>query len=326
MTGVLITIDTELSARLHQQSVEAAGNVTNSIFGKVAGGDYGIGWQMDRMEACGLKGVFFVDPLPALVYSPAILPDIVAPIVARGHEVQLHIHTEWLQWAKSSPVGGRTGNHIRSFAADDQAELLGLAIDMLVDAGAPRPIAFRAGNYGADDYTLAALAELGIGWDSSFNADYSDGACQITLSPDQLAPTRRQGLIEVPVSGLFDRGEHFRPAQICALSSWEMRALLNHAAQRRHPLVTIVSHSFEMLSRDRQRPNRIVMKRFEDMCRVIADHPDLRSMRFRDLDPAIADDTDLDNERLAGNLLRTAFRMTGQAAGQLLYERRQRPL
>lgn len=326
MTDVLITIDTELSARLHQQSIDAGGNIASSIFGEVAGGAYGIGWQMDRMDAHRLKGVFFVDPLPALVYSPAILPEIVQPIVARGHEVQLHIHTEWLQWAKHSPVAGRTGGHIRSFDADDQSTLLGQAIDLLVAAGAPRPIAFRAGNYGADDRTLAALAGLGILWDSSFNPNYSGGACEITIGRDTIAPVAREGLIEVPVSGLFDRGAHFRPAQVCALSGWEMRAALHHAARNRHPLFTIVSHSFEMLSRDRKRPNRMVMKRFERMCRVIARHPGLRSAGFRDLDPAMVGTASAPHTRLGGNLARTAARIGEQIAGTLLYERRQAAL
>lgn len=323
MTDVLVTIDTELSARLHQQSIDAAGNIASSIFGKVGGGAYGIGWQMDRMDACGVKGVFFVDPMPALVYSPAILPEIVGPIEARGHEVQLHIHTEWLQWAPHSPVAGHTGEHIRSFDVADQTKLLVTAIDLLTKAGAPRPIAFRAGNYGADDHTLTALGGLGVSWDSSFNTDYSGGACRIGIARDSIAPVRRNGLIEVPVSGLFDRGPHFRPAQVCALSSREMRAALDHAARHCHPLFTIVTHSFEMLSRDRMRPNRMVMKRFERMCRVIADHPGLRSVGFRDLDPGIADEQSSGLSRLPGSFIRTATRIGQQIAGTLLYERRQ---
>ncbi len=326
MTDVLLTIDTELSARLHQQSIDAAGNIANSIFGRVAGGAWGIGWQMDRMDACGVKGVFFVDPLPALVYAPSILPEIVQPIVERGHEVQLHIHTEWLQWARQSPVAGRLGRHIREFDAEDQATLLATAIDLLVAAGAPKPIAFRAGNYGADDRTLAALAGLGIAWDSSFNPDFSGGDCRIAIGRDTVSPVAREGLIEVPVSGLFDRGTHFRPAQVCALSRWEMRAALDHAARHRHPLFTIVSHSFEMMSRDRLRPNRMVMKRFERLCRTIAGHPGLRSVGFRDLDPAIADTAAAGHTRLPANVLRTATRIGQQIAGTLLYERRQSAL
>ena len=146
MTDVLITIDTELSAGLHQRGFSPGENHAASIDGVVDRGSVGIGWQMDRMEAHGLRGVFFVDPMPALIYGPDVLPPIVAPILARGHDVQLHIHTEWLAWAPSSPVCGRLGRNIGDFALEDQITLIALARDLLEEAGAPRPTAFRAGN------------------------------------------------------------------------------------------------------------------------------------------------------------------------------------
>ncbi len=75
--------------------------------------------------------------------------------------MQLHLHTEWLEFAPDSPVGGRTGQHIKDFTREDQAVLIEYGIARLVAAGAPRPTAFRAGNYGANDDTLRALALCG---------------------------------------------------------------------------------------------------------------------------------------------------------------------
>jgi hypothetical protein len=323
MTDVLITVDTEMRSSLHRKGLPASDNIASSIFGRTASGAFGIGWQMDRMDDHGLKGVFFVDPMPALVYGEAILADIVGPIVSRGHDVQLHIHTEWLEWASSAPVGDRRGRSIGDFSRDDQHTLLSLARGLIERAGAPAPIAFRAGNFGANDDTISVLAELGIAWDSSVNADYLGHICRIDFDPDRNMPIEYRGLIELPVSGLVDTPGHFRPAQICAISTWEMRAALEHAVYNRHVLFNIVTHSFEMLSRDRQRPNRSVTARFNALCRTIADTPGLRSVRFADLDAAtmLGDD----KSRLGPNRLRTWLRLGEQAVATWAYERRLRP-
>ncbi|WP_404369765.1 hypothetical protein AB5I39_00130 [Sphingomonas sp. MMS24-J45] len=321
MTDVLVTVDTELSAALHQRGVTPCRNVENSIGGVVRSGAFGIGWQMDRLEEHGLKGVFFVDPMPALVYGEGVVADIVGPILARGHEVQLHAHTEWLAWAAPSPVGARRGQNIADFELTDQIVLLQGARDALERAGVPRPIAFRAGNFGADDRTLVALSKLGIVWDSSFNPAYLGGPCRIGLNADTHSPVRRHGVIELPVSGLCDRRGAVRPAQVCALSRWEMIDALRHASDAGEPAFVIVSHSFEMLSRDRCRPNRAVMARFVAMCREIADNPNLRSAGFADLDPAIASVARPDTARLAPNPVRTFGRVLEQAAATLRYER-----
>jgi peptidoglycan/xylan/chitin deacetylase (PgdA/CDA1 family) len=327
MTQIVITVDTELSALLHQRGMSADANFASSILGRCGDKDYGVGWQMDRLEAHGLKGVFFVDPMPTLLYGSDWLRRLVALIGPRGHEIQLHIHTEWLSWAPASPVGGRTGQNLADFPIDDQARLLEIARDLLVDAGAPSPTAFRAGNYGADDNSLRALARLGLRWDSSFNPAYLGQGCSVGLAPTQVTAIEHCGVIELPVAGLHDRPGRVRPAQICALSAREMREALMHAAANAHPAFVIVTHSFENLSRDRQRPNHLVMARFEAMCAAIAAHPALSSAGFADLDPAaILANVDTGAGRLPAKPMRTLSRIAQQALGTWRYERQLRPV
>ncbi len=321
MTVVLVTVDTELSALLHQRGESAARNFALSITGETDRGRFGIGWQMDVLERHGLKGVYFTDPMPGLVYGEAIVADMVGPILARGHEVQLHIHTEWLEWAKDAPVAAR-GQNIGDFSFDDQLTLLGWARDALVRAGVPSPTAFRAGNYGANDETLRALAHLGLRWDSSFNGAYAGGLCCITLDPEIVDPVAHQGLIEVPVAAIHDRPGQLRSAQVCALSSSEMRAALGHAAATARPAFSIVTHSFEMLSRDRMRPNRAVMARFEAMCAQIAGNPGLEGSGFAALDgAAMLQPATVLPSRLGPNRWRTLARMGEQALATWAYER-----
>jgi hypothetical protein len=210
------------------------------------------------------------------------------------------------------------GRNIADFNFDDQVTLIGCARDLLVAAGAPRAVAFRAGNYGANDTTLRALATLGIAWDASFNPAYRGAPCDIGLPADTIDPLQRLGIAELPVAAIYDRPGQLRHAQICALSSREMTAALHHAAATGRPAFAIVSHSFEMLSRDRQRPNRAVMTRFEHLCHMIASHPDLTSSGFAGLAPPAAS---TGATRLAPSRWRTALRHAEQALASLRYER-----
>lgn len=321
MTQVLITIDTELSALLHQRGTTVDANLAASVTGRAGKHDVGVGWQMDCLDHHGLRGVYFIDPMPGLVFGPDIVAQMVEPILTREHEVQLHIHTEWLEWAKTPLVGDRRGQNIGDFSLNDQLVLLGWGRDALMSAGTPRPIAFRAGNYGANDDTLKALATLGFAWDASYNARYRDSHCRIGIGPDHVDPVRRHGVTEIPVAAISDRAGSIRPAQVCALSATEMSEGLHHAAETGRPVFSIVTHSFEMLSRDRKRPNHAVMRRFEQMCRSIAAHPGLQTAGFADLDPGIANSDLAHGTRLGPSRVRTFNRMAQQALATWIYDR-----
>ncbi|NWK98517.1 hypothetical protein DM806_23195 [Sphingobium lactosutens] len=325
MTALLITIDTELSSSLHQRGASLEENLRRSIWAEAQGQKVGIGWQMDRLDRHGLKGVFFLDPMPALVHGADFLKPVVGEIVRRGHEVQAHIHTEWLAWVRQSPVEGRQGRNIGDFTLADQIVLLGLAKRLLEEAGAPPITAFRAGNFGANDDTLRALAAIGILWDSSVNPAYLGRDCRISADSRQIGALRMGDVIELPVSGIADRPGGFRPAQVCAMSAAEMRAGMRHAAQQGHDAFVVVTHSFEMLSRDRRRPNGSVKARFEALCREAARIPPLRGAGFRDLSPEMAARPRPDFTRARPSRLRTGLRLAQQAWATWRYERRLMP-
>ncbi|HEX7876866.1 MAG TPA: hypothetical protein VF489_09810 [Sphingobium sp.] len=322
MTALLITVDTELSALLHERGVSLDDNLSRSIWARAGGRDYGVVWQMDQLDRHGLKGVFFLDPMPALVHGPEFLKPIIAAIMERGHEVQLHIHTEWLAFAARSPVDGRLGRSIGDFSLSDQIILLQTARQLLEGAGAPPVTAFRAGNFGANDDTLRALARIGIAWDSSVNPAYHRYGCRITGARDQVGAALRLGVSELPVSGIVDRPGGFRPAQICAMSAGEMRAGLRHAVKEGHGAFVVVTHSFEMLSRDRRRPNHAVMRRFTALCREAAGLGGATSALFRDLPPDLALRPAGSLTRVPPSRMRTAARMAQQVWAGWRYERR----
>lgn len=316
VTKVQFTVDTELSLKLFQEGASAQENFDSSIAGICRDGEFGIFYQMDRLEAAGLTGVFFVDPMPALVYGPGVIARIVEPILKRGHEVQLHIHTEWLEFARDHAHEHLRGRNIADFSLNDQVGLLEQARALLMMAGAPKPSAFRAGNFGANDDTLRALAAIGVQYDSSFNPAYLSGECSIDLPP-QTPPFRvHLGVGIIPVSYIEDRPGNIRATQLCALSAWEMRDALEHAAADGWPCFTIVSHSFELLARDRSRANPIVIRRFDAMCRNIAEHKALTPVGFIALEPRVKASL----TTLPANLVRTALRYGEQAVSRIRYE------
>jgi hypothetical protein len=321
MTQVYITIDTEYSAGMYQRLGPNCRheNFEKSILGRTPKGDAGIGYQMDVYERHGIKAVFYVDPMPALVWGVEAIADIISPIMARGHDVQLHLHSEWLAFAgDANPLGTRTGQNIKDFSREEQKTLLDYAARTLVAAGAPYPVAFRAGNYGANDDTLYALAELGIAYDSSHCPGIAIADCAISLPKTQYSPVHHCGMTEIPIGAIGSFGDMTRHAQITAITAQEMIAAIRFAQRHDVPNFTLVSHSFELMSRDRTQINRIVQRRFETFCRMLAALPGVASATFRDNPPAV---NTPQNSRpiLPHNVLRTGRRLIEQALSNQLY-------
>jgi len=321
MTRVYITIDTEYSAGMAKRlgpSCRAA-NFSASIAGQTARGSAGVGYQLERFDAHGLKAVFFVDPMPALLWGVEAVADVVGPIVERGHDVQLHLHTEWLDLAgPASPLPGRTGLNLKDFTFEEQCLLLELGRDLLVRAGAPRPTAFRAGNYGANDDSLRALAEIGMTHDTSHPPGITGSHCGIGLGAGHRRPVLREGVVEVPIGCIAGRGGALRHAQITALSAPELLAAIGHARSQGEATFTVVSHSFELLSRDRTRINQIVRRRFEAFCRGLARMPGVTTGTYAASPPA-AEPSSETAPVLPHNPLRTGRRLVEQAVANALY-------
>ncbi|UZK65992.1 polysaccharide deacetylase [Sphingomonas sp. M1-B02] len=314
-TRVFITIDTELMWRHHVAGLDADTIVQRSL--EPAG--VGVGWQLAELKRHGLKACFFVDPMPALVYGLDPIKRIVGAILEAGQEVQLHLHPNWTG-AHAGDRGASYGPfELIDYSLKEQVELLSGAADMLLAAGAPEQIAFRSGSYSASDDTLGALAQLGFVYDSSHNGSEHPWPSAISLGPRQIAPIAHCGIIEVPVTLIEDQKGHLRHFQICALSAAEMRAALDHAVARNHVAVTIVSHGFELANRAGTRANGVHVRRFEALCRMLAERQGgLATAHFADR-PHMA--LGQDDQPLGPSRLRTGLRQAEQLWSNLVEER-----
>ena len=77
------------------------------VWGRFANHDeeLGVPLIMRELEAEGLRGTFFVEPLGARFFGVDQLAAVCRAMRARGHDVQLHAHP--MQSAPLAPAGGR---------------------------------------------------------------------------------------------------------------------------------------------------------------------------------------------------------------------------
>ncbi|GAA4765904.1 hypothetical protein GCM10023219_08770 [Stakelama sediminis] len=315
MAKAFFTIDTELAWRHHAANLPLEEIVERSL--EPAG--VGVSWQLEKLAEHDLKATFFVDPMPALLYGLEPIRQIVETILDAGQEVQLHLHANW-GGAKVGDGGAAHGAfELTELNYEEQRNLIAGATELLVAAGAPQPIAFRSGSYSANDDTLAALSDLGFDYDSSHNGSEHPWPSAIDLPPEQVAPVEHHGVAEVPVTVIEDRPGRLRHFQICALSAREMRAALDHAIAENHATTTIVGHGFELANRAGTRANKIHVRRFESLCRMLSDRRDtIPTTHFTDLSRLRLGS---DDKPLGPSMLRTGWRQAEQLWSNLVEER-----
>jgi|SRR5579871_703898 len=291
MLNVFITVDTEAYPRTPRwRETGLSREIEREVFGLTSRGEFGIRFMADRLNAHGLKGVFFVEALFACAVGLEPLRSIVDALRQRNQDVQLHLHPEWLELADLPLLGGRVGYNLKEFAEEEQVQLITRGCRNLNECGVADVRAFRTGNFGADLFTLRALARAGIPIDSSYEACSLNRDCGMADAGLLLQPKVLEGVLEFPVAFFEDRPGHRRPAQICACSSQELQNILLQAWKSGWHSVVLLTHSFELVNNRKNHdrpctPSRILVHRFECLCSFLAAHTDkFRTAYFSDFD------------------------------------------
>jgi len=321
---VYITVDTEVWPRARAGRSDLAVDLSEDVYGVTQDGEFGIGFQMDVLESHGLRGVFFVESLFASAVGTGPLSRIVQSIQHRGHEVQLHIHPEWLSLGAGSLLSERRGKNLKDYSLAAQTLLIRQGLENLIASGAARIGAFRAGNCAANVDTLRALRALGIPRDSSYNIYYLDTHCGLRTARPLLQPTIIEDVEEFPISFFQDWPGHHRHVQLGACSSAEMQAALLGAHARGWRSFVLISHSFEML-KGRHTPNATiradyrVVRRFEELCRFLGENRSkFRTAVFSEAAPISMEESQQDSlQPLSSNMARTGWRYVEQLSRRL---------
>lgn len=246
------------------------------IYGSSKHGDFALPKTLEILSVSGIRATFFVEPLFAYRFGLEPLAEIVGLIRAAGQDVQLHIHPEWADESEPALVDRAGGKrpYLSQFSLDDQTQLIGLGIDMLVKAGAAMPCGFRAGSYGCDRNTLIALSRNGIKFDSSVNPGRSWSGADLPAEQRGQRVSALEGVIEYPITVYQDIPGRLRQAQVGSTSFTEFIHLLRQAQKQGRSAFVIISHNFEMLIPGKSKPDSIVVRRFTQLCEFLAEHRD----------------------------------------------------
>jgi peptidoglycan/xylan/chitin deacetylase (PgdA/CDA1 family) len=313
MLDVLITVDVEIWCD-GWQDIDARfpDAFRRYIHGPTAGGDYGLPYQLKVLSDHGLKGVFFVEPLFAARFGLQPLTEIAGMIEAAGHEVQLHLHTEWVDEAREPLLPSVAGKrqHLRYFSPDEQAILIRKGKAMLEQAGATNVNAFRAGSFGFNRDTLHALAANGLPFDSSYNATLMGPDSGVMPGILMTDPANCDGVTEYPMT-VYRDGRGLRHAQLTSCSSAELEGLLWQALEQGRQAFVLLSHGFELLNTAKTRSDPVVVQRFQRLCQFLQQHRDsFRTAGFAGRDQAAAG---IQHGPLTSPFHRTGMRMVEQA-------------
>ena len=290
MLDVFFTVDVEIWCKgwtdLDSKFPDA---FKSYVYGPTSQGSYGLPYQMDLLNRHGLKGVFFVEPLFSMRFGQAALDEIVGLVQERGHEVQLHLHTEWADEATERVLPGvkEKRQHLRYFSREEQAVLIAKGLELLKRAGVQDVTAFRAGSFAFNRDTLLALADVGISIDSSYNASMFGPDSGVMPGVQMVEPFEHDRVNEYPMAVFQDGTSAMRHAQLTACSFSELEGLLWQALERKRKSFVILSHCFELLNRAKDRPDAVVVERFHKLCAFLDKNRDSFNVRgFHGLTPA----------------------------------------
>ena len=309
--NVLLTFDVEVWCNSWKTlDADFPNSFERYVYGRSEKGDYALPKTLEILEHFGLRGVFFVEPLFATRFGVEPLAVVIRLIRDAGQEIQLHLHPEWTDEARSPllPDSSVKRQFLTDYTLDEQRILIQRGIELVQAAGAPRPIAFRAGSFACNEDTFAAVAANGLRYDSSINPEMSVSRPGGVTSDaaGYCEPFRFGRLSLVPMSSFRDGFGRLRHAQIGACSASEMIEALTGAARRNWWNFVLLSHNFELLVPDSNRPDDYVVRRFEKVCRFLAaNRLSLPTVGFDDLPPVpLPSGADLPHVRKKATLAR----------------------
>lgn len=252
-------------------------NFERYIYGRSLHGAYALPKTLEILNNSGLKGIFFVEPLFAARFGIEYLQEIVNLIRSAGQEIQLHLHPEWTDEIYPPIINdtSRKRQHLTYYTNEEQTSLIAFAKYLLEKAGSGPINTFRAGSYAANRDTFKALNNNGILYDSSLNRCYPISAPDLRNEHEFISPFQIDGVTTFPISVFMDGFGKERPAQVGACSGREMESALLNAIALEMTDFVVVSHNFEMLKPDTTKPDWIVVRRFERLCRFLAAHNEI---------------------------------------------------
>ncbi|MBN2212126.1 MAG: hypothetical protein JW709_12080 [Sedimentisphaerales bacterium] len=278
--GVYLTIDVECSmgGAGHNPALRPV-SPERAVWGRYDNNTWGIPLIVEILARYELPATFFLDAFIDEQGYPGQSEPICHYLLERGHDVQLHIHPGHKFYAlRQKSLNLPRTDQIADLSPDMQFALLEEGADRIRRWTGIKPCAFRAGNMGASTETLKQLAAVGIPIDSSYTFAFAGGQCPFPPSEPYNGSRWYDDVLELAFSGFYQpRLPGIKPAKVLdpmGICFEECRDLIRHLACDGVDAVLIL-HSFSLFKvqnkqYDGGRPNRIITRRFERLCRWLA--------------------------------------------------------
>lgn len=159
----MITVDVEAQPR---RAPEAP--LERLIWGRLPGGQAGISEMMEIAERYGAALTMFLDYAEEDLYGEELL-DVGREIHRRGHDLELHLHPQFLSADRSPALNPRAAWNLARVDGDAAGVLAEFACDAQRRAIGVSPVAFRGGGYRYGAPLLREFAARGVMVDSSYN-------------------------------------------------------------------------------------------------------------------------------------------------------------
>lgn len=320
MLNVFITVDTEVWCNGWDNLDDKFPEYFKKyVYGKTDEGDYALPETLRILKNHNLPAVFFVEPLFSARFGLESLREMVELIQEYDQEIQLHLHPEWVDEVGHELLSDITEKNpsMSGFNLQQQSQLISWGLERLAQAGVKNINAFRAGSYAANRDTLRAVADNGLVFDSSYNLASEQGVADIAPGEILTQPCFIDGVYEYPVSIIQDKSKKNRILQITACSYQEFVNSLNKAYELQLDSMVIVTHNFELLSPDKSRVDKLVHKRFNNICQFLSNNRERFNVRgFQGLKPV---DITTQPEIIRGSGFYTGLRIVEQIYRRLLY-------
>lgn len=321
MLNVFITVDTEIWCdgwdNLDQKFPEY---FKRYVYGPTPDGNFALPGKLSVLEEYNIPAVFFVEPLFSARFGIEPLQEMVGIIQEKHQEIQLHLHTEWVDEAGDQLISGITEKirNLTCCSRAQQSQLIQWGLQRLTEVGVDNINAFRAGSYGINRNTLHALVDNKLTFDTSYNLSAELGVADVAPGMLLSQPHYIDGIYEYPVSVIKDPiRQRYRNVQINALSYRELVDCLEHAYESGWDSLVIVTHNFELLSRNKTRVDKYALKRFKSLCRYLDNNRDKFNVTgFRDFVPK---NVNPQPSIPSGKLFSAGLRYTEQSIRQYLY-------
>jgi len=280
--GVFITFDVECSmGGAWQNPLLKPISPRLGMMGEYGPNRFGVPLICDILKKANLKATFFLEPFNEDLGWPGETEPVARYLVEKGQDVQLHIHPNHVHYGlhRAGMPFQRT-DQMADLPQPRQKELIMRGSDLLESWTGTCPIAFRAGNMGASEETLAALTEAGLWIDSSYTFPYVGGQCLFQESERYNGSKWYGEILEVALSAYQQPnipGLHpAKPVDLMGSSFEECRDAVQMICDAGGDAVAIL-HSFSLFKvRDKQynggKLNRVVTRRFERFCEWLDDN------------------------------------------------------